>query len=408
MSRLLTGTIVAGMMAAGLALTGCRNAKSPATSAGSAEKQANAAMAPSGGGASKRVIFPWSVVSGGVDSAAAMGRAMENDPVVASHYGGLNPTGFKREVLAKSQKGYVSYRIRDKVYWTRRMVTIAAGESVLSDGRTMVRGRCGNLVSPTPREPVAPDGVEPSEHAMDVPASEVQLMTAPPLGTEVTAAAETFVNPRQLAENREITSVLPSPEPMEPLPPAYVSRGSEPMAFLGGAGGGGAALVTPGANTPPEAPTQGVPVTGAPLVPGGTNTPPLEVPPPMVLTALTASPEVPWIAPPPEIFHGPVWDAPPAVAYRPLPPVTGGIPPSDTPLLPPIVYPPLPEPPPPVTTPPTVPPPSVPPAKEPPPPIPPPTTPNPPPVTPVPEPGAWVLLAMGLAGMAAGLIRKKT
>jgi len=40
----------------------------------------------------------------------------------------------------------VSYRIGDRVYWTRRPVLLAPGEPVLSDGTNEVRARCGNRI----------------------------------------------------------------------------------------------------------------------------------------------------------------------------------------------------------------------------------------------------------------------
>jgi hypothetical protein len=408
MSRILTG-----IMLAGLALTGCRNAGPEPNSNSKAGKQATAMVAPDAASASKRLVFPWSVVSGGVDSATSMRRAMEEDAVVATHYSGLNPAEFKLQVLPESRSGYVSYRIRDKVYWTRRMVTLQAGESVLSDGRTMVRGRCGNLVSATAREPVAPDGAEPPEPAMDVPASEAQLVTTPPLPVEAVVAAETFVNPKQLADNKEMSSVLPAPAPQESLPPSYASGGSGPMAFIGGASSS-AAGGTPSSPTPESATatapgTPELPASVTPIVSGGIATPPLEIAPPMVLISLTIPPETP--APPPSIIaYGDTWVPPTPINYSPVAPPTITIqPPANPPGTPPVTTNPPPPFTPPSSPPPTDPPSGPPPGTEPPgnPPFPPPPPP-PPPDAAVPEPGAWVLLVLGLAGIAIGSARKKT
>src|SRR6188768_472364 len=46
---------------------------------------------------SKLIVYPWSVVSGGVGSPNAMRAAMQEDPVVDAHYAGLNPAFFRAE-----------------------------------------------------------------------------------------------------------------------------------------------------------------------------------------------------------------------------------------------------------------------------------------------------------------------
>ena len=64
---------------------------------------------------------------------------------------------------------YVSYRIGDRVFWTRKPVRIPAGETLLTDGETEIRARCGNAVSDLAREPVS--DVEPMAAELDEPIS---------------------------------------------------------------------------------------------------------------------------------------------------------------------------------------------------------------------------------------------
>jgi hypothetical protein len=60
---------------------------------------------------------------------------------------------------------YVSYRKGEQVYWTARKVTLAEGESILSDGQNDIRARCGNRISDTPQLPVEVKG--PDEKELD-------------------------------------------------------------------------------------------------------------------------------------------------------------------------------------------------------------------------------------------------
>jgi hypothetical protein len=116
---------------------------------------------------SKRPVYPYSVVPGGVESPAELEHAAARDKVVANHYVGFD---FKRArviELKQSQLMYLSYRMRDKIYWTSKRIRLRAGEKVISDGRTIARTRCGNQVSESAKNAVSPE--EPPEEKFDQP-----------------------------------------------------------------------------------------------------------------------------------------------------------------------------------------------------------------------------------------------
>jgi hypothetical protein len=119
------------------------------------------------GTANARPVFPYSVVPGGVRNSQELQNAVAGDSVVAKHYAGFT-TGSARAIrLAEQRTAYVSYRMGNQIFWTRRKVTLRAGEIVLTDGQNMIRGRCGNRVSTTPKYPTSPH--EPPENAMSKP-----------------------------------------------------------------------------------------------------------------------------------------------------------------------------------------------------------------------------------------------
>lgn len=312
------------------ALTGCQQ-RGAVTAVGEGSAPATVSEAAL---TDNQMVYPWSVVAGGVDSSKAMGKAMAADPVVGAHYAGLQPDSFHPERLTEKKQGYVSYRIRDKIYWTRRMVTLAAGEQVLTDGKTLVRGRCGNLFSETPREPVAPLAEEPPEKKMDEPVRAAQLMPTPEMRAEAPVAIEKFENPKGFDRGANDGSVLPAPQPEEALPPVWmagVGIGSPGGGVMGvggmgggGVGGGGGSAGLPEVTVPGN-PTGGATVPGLPLM---TPSAAITTPPPLVLVALTHPPS------PPVVLEYPVF-TPPELPY---PPVLSPQPPQI--LVPPVVVPP--------------------------------------------------------------------
>jgi hypothetical protein len=105
--------------------------------------------------AALRPVYRHSVVPGGVEDADELRRAMERDPVVRRHYEQVRLSKIEETIVPQAKWAYVSYRIGEQVYWTRRPVLLHKGEKLLTDGRSVVRARCGNQVSFAPRLPVA-------------------------------------------------------------------------------------------------------------------------------------------------------------------------------------------------------------------------------------------------------------
>lgn len=114
-----------------------------------------------------RQVFPYSVVPGGVNSPQEIKEAVARDPVVAKHYSGLHLKKLRLIRLRKGRTAYVSYRLGGNIYWTKRKLKLAQGESLFTDGKNTVRTRCGNLISESPRSPTLP--AEPTSARFDAP-----------------------------------------------------------------------------------------------------------------------------------------------------------------------------------------------------------------------------------------------
>ncbi|MGA2878759.1 MAG: hypothetical protein ABSG13_07395 [Bryobacteraceae bacterium] len=113
-----------------------------------------------------RKIYPYSVVPGGAENLDEAKRAM-NDPAVKANFAGFDFTRLRQVKLSRNLSGYVSYRWDEKIYWTSKMLTLRAGETVFTDGVRLVRGRCLNSYSPVARLPIRPN--EPTEQILDTP-----------------------------------------------------------------------------------------------------------------------------------------------------------------------------------------------------------------------------------------------
>ena len=124
-----------------------------------------------------RPAYPYSVVSGGVRDVQELKWAAEHDPVVASHYAGFDYDHARVVRLVLARTAYISYRIGDKVYWTRHRVSLKKGETLITDGKITARSRCGNRVEEVPQQ--ATSSLEP-------PAIKFEEPLLPSMGTAVT------------------------------------------------------------------------------------------------------------------------------------------------------------------------------------------------------------------------------
>jgi hypothetical protein len=91
-----------------------------------------------------RATYPYSVVPGGVYSPQEVADSVAHDPVARKHYDGIETDRLWVTTARQPMLAYVSYRYRDAVAWTTHPITIAKGETLLTDGENFIRARCGN------------------------------------------------------------------------------------------------------------------------------------------------------------------------------------------------------------------------------------------------------------------------
>ncbi|TQK11004.1 PEP-CTERM sorting domain-containing protein [Herbaspirillum sp. SJZ107] len=115
--------------------------------------------------AGPRRIYPYSIVAGGVAGRAELAHVIQTDKVVAAHYASFEVAKAHPVAVAKPRAVHVSYRKGDQVFWTAKKVMLAEGETLLSDGKSEIRGRCGNRISDVAMLPV--EAGAPSEEELD-------------------------------------------------------------------------------------------------------------------------------------------------------------------------------------------------------------------------------------------------
>jgi hypothetical protein len=151
----------------------------------------------------RRIIYPYSVVPGGIHSSAALRQAVARDHVVGAHYSHFNLARIRVARLKTARSAYVSYRIGNKIYWTRRKLKLAKGEEVITDGVHSARTPCGNRISSTPQAPTSIQEPPPQKFESPLETPIAGLPSEPPVF------------------------------PYEPIPPVFIPSGSSvPSGFI--------------------------------------------------------------------------------------------------------------------------------------------------------------------------------
>ena len=123
-------------------------------------------------------VYPYSIVPGGLKDPADLRYAALRDYVVRGHYAHFDYSHARLVQATEAREVYLSYRIRDSVFWTRRRVRLHVGELLLTDGKITARARCGNQVSDAAKPEVSNE--EPAEEVLDQPVEAVESAPSMP------------------------------------------------------------------------------------------------------------------------------------------------------------------------------------------------------------------------------------
>jgi len=124
-------------------------------------------------------VYPYSVVPGGVKDPDDLRYAALRDYVVRRHYAHFDYSHAQLVRASAAREVYLSYRVRDSVFWTRRKIRLHLGELLLTDGKITARARCGNQISDTAKPEVSNE--EPDEDVLDQPVVTVESAPSLPI-----------------------------------------------------------------------------------------------------------------------------------------------------------------------------------------------------------------------------------
>jgi hypothetical protein len=258
-------------------------------------------------------VYSYSVIPGGTASAQDLQAALRRDPIAAAHYSGFHAESAHLIRLKNERRVHVSYRIGDQIYWTRKEVTLRAGEALLSDGAHLARTRCGNRVAEVPDGPTSP--AEPPIDAINNPV----FPHPPEITTDVVPAGPIWSDestPVLLAFGGNPRPISPSSVPFmifPPIGPCCGTSGSKPSS----------PQPTPQPSPQPSPQPQPSPSPAPSPTPTPTPTPtpaptPTPSPSPSPNPAPTPTPPVSPVPPPPSTPPTPLPEPPPVPP--PIPP----------------------------------------------------------------------------------------
>jgi hypothetical protein len=181
---------------------------------------------------SLRPNYPFSVIPGGAYSSAELHYANQSDAVVRAHYADFNLKRAHIVQVTDDRFQFASYRINDRIYWTRKKLRIHKGEYLLTDGLAFARTRCGNRLSETPQAPVSLQ--EPAEALLSMPPirpemlPKLELAQAPPVSEVADPAPRLAPVLPNSSETLPLTEQAALPAPAPP-PPGPIFAGGPPM-----------------------------------------------------------------------------------------------------------------------------------------------------------------------------------
>lgn len=138
-------------------------------------------------------VYPYSVIPGGVYDADDLQRVARHDRLVWQHYANFQFQHARLVRATEAREVYLSYRLRNHIYWTRKRMRLHPGELLLTDGKITARTRCGNQVSEEPKADVSEE--EPAEDVFDRPVAHSYPLPALPMRSSLTPPSLPGVDP---------------------------------------------------------------------------------------------------------------------------------------------------------------------------------------------------------------------
>lgn len=160
-----------------------------------------------------RPDFPYSVIHGGAYNPEELRYSIAKDKIVRAHYADFDLDNTRVVTLAEDRYQYVSYRVKNVVYWTQRKIKIPKGEVLLTDGKHFARTRCGNRLC---ADLAARNTfIIPPLKQLTLPAFNIDLLPK----SQIAFAPPPDIEAGPFAEEAQLPTLAPYTPPATPLPP---------------------------------------------------------------------------------------------------------------------------------------------------------------------------------------------
>ena len=142
------------------------------------------------------LFYRHSVIPGGVRQSLELTSALARDRVASVHYANFDAANAHVVQLTAPRLVHVSYRMGDEIYWTKKKLQLPTGETLLTDGKSFVRTRCGNRLADTPQSQVSDKEPAPEEFDIEIAPPGVPSLNRTPNSTNDTGSpAAPFAGP---------------------------------------------------------------------------------------------------------------------------------------------------------------------------------------------------------------------
>ena len=154
-------------------------------------------------------VYPYSVIEGGAHTVDEFRSSIAHDAIVAVHYQDFDVERDGIIQLVSARQAYVSFRIKNQVYWTKKKLNLPKGEMVITDGKNVSRTRCGNRLSEKPLLPVTE--LEPPLEVFDQPEIFEELPSQPPVPKPIVPVSPKYTYTGKHSYNQSTPDAIPEP-----------------------------------------------------------------------------------------------------------------------------------------------------------------------------------------------------
>ena len=162
-------------------------------------------------------VYGHSVIPGGVRGSSELTSALARDKIARAHYKDFDAANARVVHVKSARLVHVSYKMDNNIYWTKKKVLLAKGETLLTDGKSFVRARCGNRIAALPQLMVSNKEPAPEilDTALDMPHGALSFTSYWPDSVELVPVAFNGLS----GDSEQFSASVDAAAPLQPATP---------------------------------------------------------------------------------------------------------------------------------------------------------------------------------------------